>query len=70
MNGAETITVDIVYGQKINLPVAVNDGYVFDGWYTADGRQVTYFDGEMIEEYLETGNITLYARWIRVQDGE
>ncbi len=70
VNGAETITVDIVYGQKINLPVAVNDGYVFDGWYTADGRQVTYFDGEMIEEYLETGNITLYARWIRVQDGE
>ncbi len=40
-----------------NLPAAQRDGYVFDGWYTADGEKVD-------EEYVLEGKLTLYAGWV------
>ena len=50
----------ITYGTKLGtLPTATKKYYVFDGWYTAasGGKKVT-------ENFVVTGNITLYAQYI------
>ena len=45
-------------GQPLEvLPTAEREGYIFDGWYTADGELVD-------EEYVLEGKMTLYAHWI------
>lgn len=45
-------------GQMLtSLPVAEREGYIFDGWYTADGELVD-------EEYVLEGSMTLYAHWV------
>ncbi len=44
-----------------NLPNAEREGYVFEGWYTADGEKVD-------EEFILEGKMTLYARWIEAGD--
>lgn len=40
----------------VNLPQATKEGYVFEGWYTADGVKV-------VNGFEVDGNTTLYARW-------
>ena len=55
---SELNAAEMTLGQPLGaLPVAQRDGYVFDGWYTADGEKVD-------EEYVLEGKMTLYARWI------
>ncbi len=46
--------------QAVNLPTPTRENYVFSGWYkSAD------FSGEKVEgQYLEQGEVTLYAKWI------
>ena len=63
-NGGSTSlnAVDVVVGEKLNaLPEASRDGYVLEGWYTADGTKVT-------EDMEITGNTTLYAKWTCASD--
>lgn len=63
-NGGSTSlnAVDMAVGDPLaELPQATRDGYVFDGWFTADGQQVT-------SGYEVDGNMTLYARWTNATD--
>lgn len=63
-NGGSTSlnAVDRLVGDPLGtLPEATREGYVFDGWFTADGQQVT-------EAYEVGGNTTLYARWTAATD--
>ncbi len=55
---AELNAAEMNLGQMLgSLPVAVREGYLFDGWYTESGELVD-------EEYVLEGKLTLYARWI------
>ena len=62
-DGQSTKEVKITYGTAISLDVPTREGYTFLGWYDAEGNEVTSFDGVMTDEYAETGNVTLYAKW-------
>ena len=54
--------VDMTIGETLsNLPTASRDGYVFNGWYTADGQKIP-------EDYKITGATTLYAQWTSATD--
>ena len=53
---------EMTLGQPLTaLPDAQREGYVFDGWYTADGEKVT---GDFVLE----SKMTLYARWTEAGD--
>ncbi len=59
---SELNAAEMMLGQPLsNLPVAQREGYVFDGWYTADGEKVD-------EEYILEEKMTLQARWIAAGD--
>ena len=63
-NGGNTNlnAMDVEIGDTLaTLPEATRDGYVFAGWYTAAGQQVT-------EEYVVNGKTTLYAHWTSAAD--
>ena len=63
-NGGSTAlnAMDVAVGDVLTgLPEATREGYVFDGWYTADGVAVT-------EGYVVERNTTLYARWTNATD--
>ena len=53
------------YGSTIGtLPQAVRAGYTFAGWaLDPDGNQM------VTEDYLISGNVTLYAQWLDESDG-
>ncbi len=54
----ELNAAELDLGQMLtNLPGAQREGYIFDGWYTADGERVD-------EEYVLEGSLTLYAHWV------
>lgn len=54
----ELNTAELDLGQMLtDLPGAQWEGYLFDGWYTADGELVD-------EEYVLEGSLTLYAHWV------
>lgn len=59
---SELDAAELTLGQPLSaLPTATREGYVFDGWYTADGEKVD-------EEYVLVGKMTLYAKWIAAGD--
>lgn len=59
---SELNAAEMTLGQPLGtLPTAQREGYVFDGWYTADGEKV-------VEEYVLEGKMTLYARWVGAGD--
>lgn len=63
-NGGSTElnATDVAIGDALtDLPEATREGYVFDGWYTADGQAVT-------EEYEVSAGTTLYAHWTSASD--
>ena len=63
-NGGSTSlnAMDVTVGEALTqLPEATREGYVFEGWYTADGQKVT-------EGYEADGDTTLYARWTSATD--
>lgn len=59
---SELDAAEMTLGQPLqSLPVAEREGYLFDGWYTAEGELVD-------ETYVLQGGMTLYAHW--VEDSE
>ncbi len=59
---SELNAAEMTLGQPLSiLPSAHRDGYVFDGWYTADGEKVD-------EEYVLESKMTLHARWVEAGD--
>lgn len=59
---SELDAAELTLGQMLQtLPVAEREGYLFAGWYTADGVLVD-------EAYILEGDTTFYARW--VEDSE
>lgn len=52
-----------VYGQETNLPVAIKEGYNFNGWY-----ETSDFSGDVIETISveDSGNKTYYASFSNV----
>jgi uncharacterized repeat protein (TIGR02543 family) len=55
----DTTTVSVTYGSAVGaLPTPTRDGYVFAGWYDADG--VKYDESTV---YSVAGDITLTAKW-------
>ena len=63
--GNDTITAkykDIA----ITLPSTTKEGYTFAGWYT--DSTLTTKAGEAKASYTPTGNITLYAKWEKIEE--
>lgn len=59
---SELNAAEMTLGQPMAmLPAAQREGYVFDGWYTADGEKVD-------EEYVLESKMTLYAHWTEAGD--
>lgn len=59
---SELNAAEMTLGQPLSmLPSAQREGYVFDGWYTADGEKVD-------EEFVLESKMTLSARWIEAGD--
>lgn len=53
-----TIQAQYTTDESVVLPTGlVQDGYVFDGWYTSNGSKVS-------NTYVPTSNVTLTAKWI------
>lgn len=52
----KTVTFDSKYG---SLPKPTREGYTFGGWFTADGKEVTY--STIVNK---TSDIMLYAKWM------
>ncbi len=60
-NGGQiiTTTVNVVYNEAVNtLPVPTKTGYTFNGWFDAEGNEVT---AETV--YTVAGDITVTAKW-------
>jgi uncharacterized protein (TIGR02145 family)/uncharacterized repeat protein (TIGR02543 family) len=58
----------VISGDSITLPDVTMSGYVFDGWNTnSSGSGTNYNAGST---YKPTGNVTLYAKWIRLYSVE
>jgi uncharacterized repeat protein (TIGR02543 family) len=51
----------IAYGTPMNLPLLVQSGYTFDGWYTTSNYQ----EGTKTSGNMPPYSLTLYARWIK-----
>ena len=50
--------------QNLSTNTFTKKGYTFTGWTTTeDGTEVTYTDGQLVLNLLETGSMTLYAKW-------
>ena len=63
------ISVTLYYEAEENnivLPNPVRTGYLFDGWYS--NSSLTTKVGNGGANYVSTGNITLYAKWIKTLD--
>lgn len=59
----EYSSMTLYYNDKFGkLPESVKMGYMFEGWYTADGIKVTE---DTVARFTE--NTTLYARWIEIE---
>lgn len=52
----KTVTFDSKYG---SFPKPIREGYTFGGWFTNDGKEITY--STIVNQ---TSDITLYAKWI------
>lgn len=56
-------TKNVYYNTKYgDLPIPIRSNYIFDGWYTSNGMQIT-----SITPLISQDNHTLYARW-KLQD--
>lgn len=58
--GTSIQSIDILYGDPINLPInPVKEGFIFDGWYVDHNYAVSFEDTSM-----PAHDITLYAKWV------
>lgn len=56
-NGSKIGSIVVENGKVIILPIApTKEGYVFNGWYTLDGKEVT-------KDYVVDGDLTIKASW-------
>ena len=59
MPDGTTKTVDVTYGEAYGaLPMPTRDGYIFQGWFDANGNKVT--DATI---FLTASDVTLTAKW-------
>lgn len=67
-NGGTAIPdITVNYGDKISYPdEPEKDGYIFDGWYT----DIHLTDPWNFSTDTVQGNMTLYAKWGSVQEGD
>ena len=68
-NGGSSVTARSVQpGGAVSepSPAPTRAGYVFGGWYT-DNNTFVY---EVSFPFTPTGNITLYAKWTKIDDGD
>jgi len=55
-------TKDIKYGESFQLPVPTRPGYTFGGW-SADGNKITDEEGNGLNVWNITVNVTIVAIW-------
>lgn len=58
---SETVT----FGQPYTLPMALRNGYIFNGWRTVDGVLYTLENGTGFKAWDIPNDTTLYADWTR-----
>ncbi len=59
---SELNKADVAMGDSLEkLPEASREGYIFGGWYTEDGQQIT-------GDTVIPGSITLTAKWLNAED--
>ncbi|MFZ7131375.1 MAG: InlB B-repeat-containing protein [Eubacteriales bacterium] len=67
-NGGEGSMQDTIftYDVQSNLPANgfTRKGYSFAGWAMAPGDDAAYTDEQSVKNFVEEGEITLYAKWI------
>ena len=65
-NPAGSPTYYYVNSETIQLPVPSRKGYTFDGWYLSYDSKTKVYSG-YIDSIISgsTGNITVYAKWIK-----
>ena len=65
-NGGSSVTARSVQqgGAISTSPVTTREGYDFDGWFTDNYT----FENNVSFPYIPTGNITLYAKWISIDE--
>ena len=65
-DGSNTTKVPVDYGHKVTKPDdPTKDGYKFGGWF-ADQAYTTAWD---FDEDIVTSDITLYAKWTKIDTG-
>ncbi|QWB99423.1 InlB B-repeat-containing protein [Mycoplasmatota bacterium] len=52
-------SMEVVKGQRMQLPIPSKDGFIFSGWY--EGESIN--DGQFYNQYPITEGVVLYARW-------
>ncbi len=63
-NGGSSVTaLEVVRGSLYSLPLSTKEGYVLVGWYKS-----SEFIDEFTEDSKLNSNITLYAKWIEVNE--
>ena len=65
-NGQANTSETVNYGGTATAPAPTWDGHAFKGWYTDNGT----FQNAYNFKTPVTQNITLYAKWVSVHDGQ
>jgi|GEM_PF-3709380 len=69
MGGDSVSSIPVIYNQLVGqLPIAVKDGTIFNGWYSQQNGQGTRYTSET--RYLELNDIMLYAYYLTDLDGD
>ena len=53
----------ITFGELYEIPVPSAEYYIFDGWYTEDGVQLTNSSGASVGSWTLIGNVKIVAKW-------
>lgn len=64
-----SFTGTITYGSSYKLPVPTAEYYVFAGWYTSSGKQLTNGAGESVENWSFNVNTSIVAKWNQLYEG-
>lgn len=60
-------STSVVFNQNFTLPIATRNGYVFNGWATANGELYTLENGSSLKPWDIAQDTILYANWTRKQ---
>lgn len=64
---ASSTTASVIFNQNFTLPTATRNGYIFNGWATADGELYTLENGSSLKPWDIAQDTMLYANWTRKQ---